>query len=268
MRGWITGLLAAGLCLSAIGQLYISNPFFVAGVLKSSATAWPGGISTAPSVWLAARKESFSDNDAVTTATDWSGNARHATQDEAGKKPTFKTSAFGSLPTFRFDGGDNLQITSLGITTFSVFLVVSNSASGMLVEHADTSVDPNDGFYIYGTTGCSINVRKSATQGNKDNNISSWSVQNRMLIRVDYDGTYAGTTMRTNDVAVSLIACANANDAGTGSVTQTLNIGGRADATSLNITGHIAEMVLYTPALSGSDADAVENDLMSVYALP
>jgi hypothetical protein len=80
--------------------------------------------------WYAAFKESFADNDAVTTATDYSGLANNAGQPTAGNKPTFKTSIVNSKAVFRFDGSaDRLtnNLTSWG-TIFGVAAITTPTA--------------------------------------------------------------------------------------------------------------------------------------------
>jgi hypothetical protein len=59
-------------------------------------------------LWLAAWKETgFSNNDAMGTLTDFSGNARHFTQATGGNKPLYKTGVLNSQPGFYFDGTDD-----------------------------------------------------------------------------------------------------------------------------------------------------------------
>jgi hypothetical protein len=77
--------------------------------------------------WWDASQEVYANNDPVGSATDWSGNARHATHTGA-NRPTFKTSIINGLPVFDFDGTDDyLQIGSAAAyvtdTAYSVFAV-------------------------------------------------------------------------------------------------------------------------------------------------
>lgn len=66
----------------------------------------PGGAGLA--LWLAAWKETgFSDNDAMATVTDFSGNGRHFTQSTSGRRPLYKTNTLNSQPSIRFDGSDD-----------------------------------------------------------------------------------------------------------------------------------------------------------------
>lgn len=62
--------------------------------------------SLSPKAWYEARKESYSDTNAVSVMHDWSGNSYDITQATPGNRATFISSGINSKPTFRFDGND------------------------------------------------------------------------------------------------------------------------------------------------------------------
>ena len=84
-----------------------------------------------PSSGLIAQWESdaitgLNDGDAVASWPDGSGNSRTATQSSATLKPLFKTNIFGSKPSVRFDGSnDLLSFTTTSITNWTFFMVMT-----------------------------------------------------------------------------------------------------------------------------------------------
>jgi hypothetical protein len=64
-----------------------------------------------------------------------------------------------------------------------------------------------------------------------------------------YNGSHATHYPLTGGQAVTC-ATQTGNEPGSGSVTDTLNIGARNNAASLAMTGDICELIFYTPAIS------------------
>ena len=78
------------------------------------------------SLWLDASSLELEDGALVSSWTDLSGNENHATQDNDGNKPTFKTNILNGKPAIRF-GGNNLYYyfhISLMIGQFFWFLMI------------------------------------------------------------------------------------------------------------------------------------------------
>jgi len=95
------------------------RPRFVA---SGAATFNP--LSLSPAIWLDANQETYANNASVTTATDWSGNARHFT--EATVPPVFKTNVLNGKPGFYFDGTKRLLRSYTGSgTAYSIMAVVN-----------------------------------------------------------------------------------------------------------------------------------------------
>lgn len=102
-------------------------------------------LSLAPHIWLDASQEAFANNGLIGTATDWSGNARHATQATAANKPTFKTGILNGHPVFAFDPTDYLSFADVlsSLTEAEVFIVYRGNL--------DTN---NVGLWWMGTNDC------------------------------------------------------------------------------------------------------------------
>jgi hypothetical protein len=67
----------------------------------------------------------LNDADPVATWSDLSGNARHATQATAGKRPLYRTNIVNGLPIIRFDGvDDNLAATGFTLNQPSTIVAV------------------------------------------------------------------------------------------------------------------------------------------------
>jgi hypothetical protein len=84
--------------------------------------------------WLKAESLVASDGDAITTWTDLSGNSNSPTQATAGKKPLYKTNIVNGKPVLRFDGSDDYLTKAFtlnqGFTVIMVYKQVALGASG------------------------------------------------------------------------------------------------------------------------------------------
>ena len=106
-------------------------PFLLALILTPTivfSQVGPGGVGNSADIesWLDATKLGLSNNDLVSSWTDFSGKGNHAEQSNSSFRPTFKTNQLNGLPAIQFDGtNDYLEylshITNSGITTFIVF---------------------------------------------------------------------------------------------------------------------------------------------------
>ncbi len=82
-------------------------------------------------IWNKADSLALTNGAAVSSWTDSSSNANHATQATAANKPTFITNQINGKPIVRFDGTDFLTTTVLIASTaaVSVYIVVKNSST-------------------------------------------------------------------------------------------------------------------------------------------
>lgn len=77
------------------------------------------------SVWLKADALVLSDADPVSSWTDSSGNARHATQATSGARPTYRTGVVNAKPVVRFDGTDDWLSAAFTLNQPYTMLVVA-----------------------------------------------------------------------------------------------------------------------------------------------
>lgn len=258
-----TGAGVAGLRNLRFGVIH-TNAFTEAMEYWGYASA-AYGLTNQPILWMKASGHRFraSDGDAVTEAQDYSSRGLHLGQATAGKRPTYKTGSIGGLPTFRFDGGDCLTNPAIASTTHTLFVVLSNSSHGIVLEQsADASA--NSGCYIYTDTTCGQLVNRSSTISSK-NGTTDWGINNRLLARFTHDGNHTGNTGRTNGTLFGSVTCSDSGNPGTGSATGAVNIGARNNAASAALTGHISEILWYSPKLSDGDAAIVEAALNAKY---
>jgi len=220
-------------------------------------------------LWLRADTLGLNNNDPVTTWTDASGNGRNAAS-IGGAAPVFTTNVFNGLPVVRFNGNSLLQVNSLPMGPYTILLVMKTTSSNeMVYEHGD-SVIFNDGCMLFTGTNSTVSVRRT-TQTGKDligANAGTWAagLSAPALITHQFDGTDAGEKLSLNTQAQPLLQNYTGNINTSNVVSAHFNIGARAGG-YLSLHGDIAEIVVYDHVLSGSDFTAVNNALMTKYAL-
>jgi len=116
-------------------------------------------LSVSPSLWLKAETMSALANGAsVSSWTDSSGNAKHATQATAGFQPTYRTNIFNGYPAILFDGTDDyFETPAIDLSTTAkaeVFIAMKNlnglSSNGMSVVEFSTDYGANtDSFAAF-----------------------------------------------------------------------------------------------------------------------
>lgn len=217
--------------------------------------------------WLKADALSLSDGDPVGTWTDSSGNGKTFSNTSTAR-PTFKTAIRNSLPVVRFDGSTDCLISdsTLALSTFSLFVVFNTTSAtpGMIYEQSATAAS-NDGSYMYGATGSSVNVKRSPGSSGRSlaQSTGNWSIGQWLVARQTFDGTYSGHAIYLNG-ALRTQPNDAASDPGTSTVTDTVYLGCRNNA-ALYSSIDIAEFIVFSPRLSGAQERAVELYLMNKY---
>jgi hypothetical protein len=231
--------------------------------------------STLPGLqlWLKADAiTGLTDGMTVATWADSSGNAGDATQATGALQPTYKTGIVNSWPVLRFTGTEYLSsalVAPAGLTTRTVIAVVANvtqNGSGYNhVLHWGNAI-PTNSYQSYGlvvkcngtqTTPYSTNMGNHYTDIGFASNAAPTT--GTMLIETSYNGavdTFYLNGASRGSKSVPL------NTTATG-----LKIGTRADPTDEFLTGDIAEIFIYGPALSDANRAIVENYLAYKYAI-
>jgi hypothetical protein len=204
--------------------------------------------------WSAPGLLGLNDGDALGTWTDFSGNARDATQATAGNKPTYKVNIRNGLPAIYFDGSARyLTFSAWSPVEFSVFVVQSVSADSMLIARSTGAagqlrIRQSNANTISAYDGS--NNRSSNTLGVTIGNWSLveyfWSVKNGLI------GFYQNGTSYTG------VPTFNAT---------TFNTIGALVAYSNYTTGYIGEILMYDGLLGTADRVAVEAILGQRWAL-
>ena len=201
-----------------------------------------------------ARFLALSNNDAVDSWTDRSGNGRNATQATSTKKPTFKTGVTGGAPAISFDGGDCLVTSSYsGTPSFTIICTFSATANGLVYERG-TNFNVAGDHFIYTTQGaCSYCIGSgtypaTATGRNAANN---WGIGGTWrVVAQEIKETHASNELYVNGPGVTIAnAPGETNNPGTSSYSLALNIGARNNAGSLGLTGQIGALAHFSPAL-------------------
>lgn len=240
-----------------------------AGQAKAQVTGRYGTIDPAtlsPYILLDAEQDdaNLNDGDAVGTAKDFSGNGRDLTQGTAGKKPTFKTGILNSKAVYRFDGGDCLQRASVAISTFTIACVFrASGAAGILYEQS-ADINANDGIALYGSSPSIISVKKGGVLSTRTGS-ANWAVQDEWYVLIHhYAGSHALHKFWLGNTWYALVA-GTPNNPGTGTTTDTLNLGARNNVASLPMIGDIAYFVLITPSTTTANAQGMANFLQDRY---
>lgn len=209
-------------------------------------------------LWLKADALGLSDNDPISSFTDFSGTANHATATLT-ERPTFKTSIINGLPVARFDGSnDNLVFTSVAganstfvvgkinvapasLSAYAVFIIYSTADSGRLCARISTT---NWGTFL--SSAADLSAGELLVSGTP------------VLLEMT-SSSGGGTKLYRNG---SLLA-SNASSSSNGT---TAAIGAEIGDTRF-LNGDIAEIVVYDTVLSAPNRVLVENFLMDKYAL-
>ena len=263
--------LLALLCSLSLALLAQSFPEELLVAIKPPVSGGGGGdtngyygVTNVPVFWLKEDGLTGSDGDAVST---WSCSAttNQFTQGTAGAKPTLKTGGWNGHKSARFDGGDILISTGTLTVGPSVtlFMVFSNSNSGILLEQS-VNAGNNNGFYVYGSQGCSFYVQMTGSEyKSKDAASATWALNQWVMLRVNFRTD--GVSARVNNADLSTGTCVSDGNNLTATKTETFYLGSRSG--SLPITGHIAEVMCFSPALSTGDAGTVETNLLTRFGV-
>lgn len=186
------------------------------------------------------------------------GNALQATTNN---RPLWITGAQNGQSVLRFDGSnDSLQIASVAIQSYCSIFVAGKftTAKPIFIEHS-ANAGTNDGFYVYGGTNNSIQIRRTSVFAR---NASSSTWMGSSFAVVDY--VHGGKTdifITKNGTAETLSVVSGAdNSLSDSSTTAALNICSR-NQSSVFSDGDLGEFIVYNRRITDAEARTVRRYL-------
>jgi large repetitive protein len=221
----------------------------------------PGGVSSAPAVWLKADAgtSTTTNNATLNQWSDQSTNARHHTQATASQQPTFKDVGFFNFnPSVSFDGGDMMKLTQYasGLEAVHTFMVVKPNGSSNMVVYSfhDGGAGGNQVF-----TGWDAGKPFSNTGGQKNFTGTGLSYglsthilpKNTDQSRIILNGLSANIT---NNTTYGYSSNAGYTNAGIGGNVNSFN---SANSAVSQLNGEVAEVIIYKTGLVGTAGAAL-----------
>lgn len=208
-------------------------------------------------LWLKGDAGVLTDVDGVYQWNDQSGNGRNATQATGSKKPASVSSALSGKAIVRFGGDDGLIVASVPLSTFTIFAVFKASVNGMVYEHT-ADANANNGSYLYTDINNTSFVRRESSPSSGKNLSANWGSDSTWRrVRQEHSGTHASHKLFIAGSEQSLTNGTSTNDPLSTTSTAALFIACRNQA-SVFLTGDIAELIVYSPVLSITNAALVD----------
>ncbi len=213
-------------------------------------------------VWLDA-----ADTTTITTSgsniTEWrdkSGN-RYTGSSSAGRNFTYATSVQNTLNVAQTATGQTLSLTNVTLgPTLSAFLLcypLNQSSDTAFLEHGpDTNT--NAGFFLHTQNSSQIGIRNTSgyvTTSAYPNYTLSNTWQLPTLVNPDPNASSQASFYLNGSLKFSLTGVTGSN------VTQTLFLNGRNNTNTLSYPTYVAELLIYTAALTNSQRQQVEGYL-------
>lgn len=215
-------------------------------------------------LWLKADSLSLNDGDTITTWSDSSGNGYDASGSGA-TPPAYTANVLNGKPVVRFSGSNGFQLSSGASANFSIgaytIIAVAKRTSGTTVISKNTT-----------STGGAGRRKIQMTLGSSSMGLNSGG-----------DGTAISTTATTSSFGLFAIVARGDSDhdlVANGTLTNsTTTLGDSTFNTALveigqafsngaeRLTGDIAEIIMYSRAISSDQVIAIENYLYAKYNL-
>lgn len=227
-------------------------------------------------LWLDASDASSVTLDGSNNVSQWndkSGNGKHATQATTTKRPSYQTAVQNGLNACRYDGTDDcLQVASLTLSgQFTIVLACkTTTAKPFFVEHS-ANVNPNQGFYFYGTTPTASAVRRTATGiVTPDVNVVWFGSAAGVASFRSLSSLVGGLaySIRKNGVAQALVGSGTTTISSSASITDTLNIGARNNGAAPASDGDYYEIMIYDRPLTDTEVGTLETYLKAKWGTP
>jgi hypothetical protein len=246
-----------------LNQMSPTTRFFESRLNNYSSNVFSPGDISGLIVWLKADALVLSDNDAITTWTDSSGQSNNATQGTGAAKPTYKTNIQNGKPVARFDGGDFLDITTTGFanSAFTVFVAMSYSSGSFPAFFAEISGGSNGYVALGGDNANQMAISKTGI-ATSSSNLSIGSFAQFCYKSAGISGgnitvtPYKNGTQGSGDLSLTSVATNTNTEIGASK-------GGSADF----LVGDIAEIIYYNSQLSDVNRQSVESYLTTKYGL-
>lgn len=238
-------------------RIILSINLFLIGILGYSQTG-PAGVGTSTNnvVWLNADKLSLSDNDAVSSWTDFSGNANHAAQGSGTLQPIFKTNQVNGFPAIEFDGSDDYLDFTSNLTTqaTSVFFVFSENNPQNW--HGVLSME-NHLFLARRFNTYNVEHASGSVLGQIINKTSGYSV---FSARTSSDAS--GLLVLTSGTLIN-----NFTRTGFYSGSPRSAVGLRSNGNAYEMDGQLAELIVYNEKLDSASTNIILSSLAAKYNL-
>lgn len=203
-------------------------------------------------LWLDASQISgLNDGDAVATWSDASGNANNATQGTVSARPTFKTNIKNGRPALQFDGVDDGMGLASAITLsgYSVFVVWSQNDA---TDGSVALIKAGDPFNYHYLNPTSIHHQPGTPTLSTYSVVTpagTWAltqaVRTGTSLKIGKNGTLDAGRTSTTDWSTDLIGAPYAGGA------------------SFNLSGYVAEILIYNSGLSDANRQLVEQYLQT-----
>lgn len=232
------------------------TPYYRTGTLSEATGFWNPSLISGMQLWLSAKSLALNNNDPIATWPDISGSGNDATQSTSGQRPLFKTGIINSLyPVVRFDGSDDSLLLASNITSapVTIFMIANRTAgtnyrAGVTIQKV--------GLYLSNITNQNWSIYSG---GDIHTGVATSSTHKLMTAIVT---SASSLRYSTNNAAF-------ASSAGGGAYGSTVAsyIGAANPGNVQNLTGDIAEVLIYNTNISEVNAARINLWLMAQYGL-
>jgi hypothetical protein len=217
-------------------------------------------LSLAPALWLDAETLSGSDGTQISTWADRSGNSRDATQATGGAQPKLYNNVLNGKKVVRFDGVDDVMevdLTNPISQPITIFAVTKQSGLPSVNGRVIHSSDPN----LAGSTFFPLGLNSSGNH--------LWNFGTDTVTGVSFSSNFAiygvianGSQSATFRNGASLFT----GNPGSNGIARYLYVGNLQSGLR-GLNGDIAEILIFSTALSALNRQRVERYLGAKYAI-
>jgi len=205
---------------------------------------------------------------AVARWEDKSGNARHATNSTSAERALRKTSVANGRDVLRFDGTDDfMRVPDFTLTTASIFIVAKLSNGTGARNLMRKGFDGTTLEYVIRSDGDGVfSTFRNTTGPNLTN--GGWGTTNFRLVATWADGTNSSLSVDNNTVVSSAFASSLLNGSTELRVGSSFTTGSNADPATQTWIGDMAEILIYSPSVTGEQRTNIQNYLKSKWGTP